>query len=111
MTDDLRPWQRDLLTPNARGLMFDQVVAELLGVKKVMLRDGEWRVEYFGGTLGGTVYDVMYAIEDSIKARALEGRQSELTMTQEKCGHGPLTEEGYCPLCGADLRPEETTHA
>ena len=31
---------------------------------------------------------------------------SGLTMAQEKCDHGSITDDGYCPTCGADFGNE-----
>lgn len=71
--EPLRDWQRDLLSVDADGRTLDQVVAGLLGVKSVNLRteqddegnptseDRHWRVQYFGGTYGGTLRECLDA--------------------------------------------------
>jgi len=77
---DLRGWQRDLLSFDADGLSLDQVVADMLGVKSVSLRteqdndgnstseDRRWRVQYFGGTYGGTVFEVLASRDANLSA-------------------------------------------
>ena len=76
----LRDWQRALLSFDADGQSLDQVVADMLGVKSVNLRteqdndgnptseDRRWRVQYFGGTYGGTVLEVLASHDANLAA-------------------------------------------